>query len=148
MGKWVMAESTDSCIRLLPCERLNSLNFLRLQDILGNYGWWQLTFLKLLPTCQQPSSHLSERLLSSCPPQEATFLSVLLSCLSRGCYLPVLSSQHKRGVVAMDNRQKLFRKGRFINQRDSWICCLQKIAVVSAWHNLLVNEARWEVGIR
>lgn len=31
----------------------------------------------------------------------------------------VLSSQHKRGVVAMDERQKLFRKGRFISQRDS-----------------------------
>jgi len=58
----------------------------------------------------QPSSQLRERLLSSCPPQEAPFLSVLLSCLSRGCYLPVLSSQHKRGVVALGNDKGFLEK--------------------------------------
>lgn len=158
-----MAESNDSSIRCLLCERLNSVNFWKLQGILGGYGWWQLIFLELRLIPQQPSPHLREWLLSTCPPQEAPFLLVLLSCLSRRCYLPLLSRRHKRGFVAIDNRRRLFRKGRFIGQRDSiahwdvaragrssagcegrccqirpwsllviWICCLQKIAMVSA----------------
>lgn len=105
-----MAETYEVCIRLSLCERLNSVDFWRLQNIfcIFCYRWWQVIFLELLLALHQPCSHLRELVISSLPPQEASLLSVLLSHLFKSCCLPLLSNYHKTGVVL----EKLFTSQR------------------------------------
>lgn len=171
-----MAETYEVCIKLSLYERLNSVDFWRLQNIFCIFccRWWQVIFLELLLALHQPCSHLREHVISSLPPKEASLLSVLLSCLFKGFHLPLLSNQHKTSVVL----EKLFISKRDVVDhsdvtrddhlpaekcRKRWpnyivsytllvmrVLCLQKIVMVNTEQNLEINEARffWEMGIR